>query len=111
MAVGTALQENCSPSAVIGRVGGEEFVIIDTDTTSNSARTAEQLRQAIAEIPIPITASVGTSGIALDTSPAMGDTQLIDDLISTSDAAVYEAKRAGGNQVCHYPALVPRGAR
>src|SRR5271166_2428418 len=61
--------------------------------------------------PFPITATVGTSGVALDTSPAMGDTQLIDDLISTSDAAMYEAKRAGGNQVCHYPALVPRGAR
>jgi GGDEF domain-containing protein len=77
----------------------------------HSRTTAEQLRQAVAEIPFPITAGVGTSGVALDTSPAMGDTQLIDDLISTCDAAMYEAKRAGGNQVCHYPALVPRGAR
>jgi GGDEF domain-containing protein len=72
---------------------------------------AEQLRQAIAEVPFPITASIGTSGVALDTSPAVADTQLIDDLLGTSDAAMYEAKRAGGNQVCHYPAPVPPGAR
>ncbi len=106
VAVGTALEENCSSSAVIGRVGGEEFVIVDTDSSPNPMRMAERLRQAIAAVPFPITASIGTSGAALDTSVA--DTQLIDDLISTSDAVMYEAKRAGGNRVCHYPALVPR---
>jgi GGDEF domain-containing protein len=42
---------------------------------------------------------------------AQGENQLIDDLIGTSDAAMHEAKRAGGNQVCHYPALVPPGGR
>jgi diguanylate cyclase (GGDEF)-like protein len=107
VAVGAALQENCGPSAVIGRVGGEEFVIVDTDVTPNPVRMAEQLRRAIAEIPFPITASIGTSGVALDASPAVPDTQLIVDLIGTSDAAMYEAKRAGGNRVCHYPAPVP----
>ncbi|ORV91916.1 diguanylate cyclase [Mycobacterium interjectum] len=104
VAVGAALEENCGPSAVIGRVGGEEFVVVDTDVTPNPTTMAERLRQAIADVPFPITASIGTSGIALDTS--LADAQLIDDLISTSDAAMYEAKRAGGNQVCHYPAFV-----
>lgn len=108
VAVGRALEENCGPSAVIGRVGGEEFVIVDTDTSPNPVRMAERLRQAIAAVPFPITASIGTSGVALDSWQA--DTQLIDDLISTSDAAMYEAKRAGGNRVCHYPALVRRAA-
>jgi GGDEF domain-containing protein len=57
------------------------------------------------------TASIGTSGVAHDTCPAVADTQLIDDLIGASDAAMYEAKRAGGNQVRHYPALVPPSGR
>lgn len=108
VAVGTALQENCRPTAVIGRLGGEEFVVVDTDTTSRPAKMSEQLRQAIADIPFQITASVGTSAVALDELPALTDMQLIDDLITTSDAAMYEAKRAGGNRVCHYPELVPR---
>lgn len=111
VAVGAALQQSCAPSAVIGRIGGEEFVIVDTDTTPNPVRMAERLRRAIAEVPFPITASIGTSGVALDIAPPVGDARLIDDLISTSDAAMYEAKRAGGNQVRHHPALVSRGAR
>jgi diguanylate cyclase (GGDEF)-like protein len=111
VAVGTALRENSDSSAVIGRIGGEEFVIVDIDSTPNPVRMAERLCEAIAEVPFPITASIGTSGVALDIPPAVADTQLIDDLISTSDAAMYEAKRAGGNRVRHSPALVPRGAR
>jgi hypothetical protein len=31
--------------------------------------------------------------------------QLIDNLIVTSDTAIYRAKRAGGNQVCHHSAI------
>jgi diguanylate cyclase (GGDEF)-like protein len=111
VAVGTALQENCSPSAVIGRVGGEEFVIVDIGIAPNPVEMAECLRRAIDEVPFPITASIGTSGVALDIPAAVVDAQLIEDLISTSDAAMYEAKRAGGNRVCHYPALAPREAR
>lgn len=109
VAVATALQENCRPTAVISRIGGEEFVIVDTDATPNPVAMAERLRAAIAEIPFEITASIGTSGVAFDASPP--DMQLIEDLISTSDAAMYEAKRAGGNRVCHHPAMVPPGAR
>ncbi|MCV7378011.1 GGDEF domain-containing protein [Mycobacterium alsense] len=111
VAVGEALRQSCAGSAVIGRIGGEEFVIVDTDTTPNPVRMAERLRRAIADVPFPITASIGTSGVALDIAPPTDDTQLIDDLISTSDAAMYEAKRAGGNQVRHRPALLSPGAR
>lgn len=110
VAVGMALQQTCDPTAVIGRTGGEEFVIAATDSAPNPEKMAERLREAIAAVPYQITASIGTSGVALDTSPAVAEMQLIEDLISTSDAAMYQAKRAGGNQVCHYAALVPRAA-
>jgi PleD family two-component response regulator len=33
--------------------------------------------------------------------------QVIDDLINASDAAMYQAKRAGGNQVCHSQVAPP----
>jgi diguanylate cyclase (GGDEF)-like protein len=104
VAVGAALQANCRPTAVIGRVGGEEFVIVDTDITPNPADMAERVRQAIAQIPFRVTASIGTSSVALDTFPEVDSAQLINGLIDTSDAAMYEAKRAGGNQVYHHPA-------
>ncbi len=107
VSVSAALRENCGSAAVIGRVGGEEFVVADIDTARNPAKMAERLRQAIDKIPLPVTASIGTAGAPLETDSARANLQLIDDLIRTSDTAMYEAKRAGGNRVCHYPTLVP----
>jgi diguanylate cyclase (GGDEF)-like protein len=107
VSVSVALRENCRSTAVIGRVGGEEFVVADIDTVPNPATMAERLRHAIARIPLPVTASIGTAGVLLETDSGRDNLQLIDDLIRTSDTAMYEAKRAGGDQVCHYPQLVP----
>lgn len=96
---------NCLPTAVIGRAGGEEFVVADIDTTPAPLKMAERLCDAIAAIPFEISASIGTSSVALGTGPATSAMQLIDNLTVTSDAAMYRAKRAGGNQVCHYSAI------
>jgi diguanylate cyclase (GGDEF)-like protein len=105
--VGATLRENCRSTAVIGREGGEEFVVADVGTDPNPAAMAERLRHAIDRIPAPVTASIGTAGAPIETDSAAANLQLIDDLIRTSDAAMYEAKRAGGNRVCHHPTLLP----
>lgn len=107
VAVAAALRGNCRPTAVIGRAGGEEFVIADIDTTPDPSKMAGRLCDAIAAIPIHITASIGTSSVSLSTGLVTPAMQLIDDLIRTSDAAMYQAKRAGGNQVCHYAEVIP----
>ncbi|MDA4107791.1 diguanylate cyclase [Mycolicibacterium holsaticum] len=106
VSVSAALEENCRSTAVIGRVGGEEFLVADVATSPNPAKLAERLREAIAKIPFPVTASIGTAGAPLETNSAKPNLELIDDLIRTSDTAMYDAKRAGGNRVCHYPTLV-----
>ncbi|ORA82818.1 GGDEF domain-containing protein [Mycobacterium malmoense] len=108
VAVAGALQANCRSTAVVGRTGGEEFVVADTDTRPDPAQMAERLRRAIAAIPFQVTASIGTSSVPLDAGATVANTRLIDDLISTSDAAMYEAKHAGGNRVCHHSKLEPR---
>ncbi|WAC94210.1 GGDEF domain-containing protein [Mycobacterium sp. Aquia_213] len=111
VAVGSALEQTCRPAAVIARVGGEEFVVVDTAATPQHKNMTERLRQAVADIPFAITASIGTAAIALNELSAIADMEVIDDLIGTADAAMYEAKRAGGNRVCHFPELIPRSAR
>lgn len=107
VAVAAALRGNCHPTAVIGRSGGEEFVVADIDPTPNPANMAERLCDAIAAIPFAITASIGTSSVPLSGGLVTPVMQLIDDLIETSDAAMYQAKRAGGNQVCHSGVVPP----
>lgn len=107
VAVAAALRDNCRPTAVIGRAGGEEFVIADTEMTPNPAKMVQRLCDAVAATPFEITASIGTSSTSLGGAPVTPTMQLIDDLIRMSDAAMYQAKRAGGNQVCHYSGLAP----
>ncbi|CDO90656.1 hypothetical protein AWC29_06830 [Mycobacterium triplex] len=108
VAVAAALQQSCRATAVIGRAGGEEFVVADIQRTPDPAKTAERICDAIAAMPFEITASIGTSSAPLRTGPVTSAMELIDDLIRTSDAAMYEAKRAGGNQVRHYSGDAPR---
>lgn len=107
VAVAAALQQTCRATAVIGRSGGEEFVVADVEATPNPAQMADRLCDAIAAMPFQITASVGTSSVPLSSSGPSGSAmQVIDDLIRNSDAAMYQAKRAGGNQVRHYSRAV-----
>jgi diguanylate cyclase (GGDEF)-like protein len=107
VSVGTALVETCRSAAVIGRAGGEEFVIADIDSAANPAAMAERLRHAIAALPIEVTASIGTASAPLDTGTVTPDQQLIDGLVRTADAAMYSAKRAGGNQIRHLADVTP----
>ncbi|TGD84707.1 GGDEF domain-containing protein [Mycolicibacterium sp. CH28] len=105
--VSAALEQNSRRTAIIGRAGGEEFLIADVARHPEPANTAERLRQAIADIPAGLTASIGTASTLLDDRSAIPTMQLIDDLIKAADTAMYRAKRAGGNQVCHFTEAPP----
>lgn len=98
--ISEALADNCGLSAIIGRSGGEEFVIVDVGHPDPPEVVAERLRRAIAELPVPVTASVGTACASLGNDSQL-NLRLLDELIEAADAAMYRAKRAGGNQVCH----------
>lgn len=84
---------------VVGRWGGEEFLVLAPETPAEGALIlGERLREAVAAaasrqagLP-PVTASIGLS--SSDAAPADG----IDELIERADAALYEAKRRGRNR-------------
>ncbi len=102
-AVGWALRENSNSSAIIGRFGGEEFIVVDAVPAELAEELPTQLCVAIAALPQPVTASVGAAIVRWDSAAAM------DDLIRAADAAMYAAKRAGGNQTrISRPARVDR---
>ncbi|GAY13981.1 GGDEF domain-containing protein [Mycobacterium sp. shizuoka-1] len=105
--ISASLADSCRPSAVIGRAGGEEFVIADVLHAASPDGTAEKVRRAIAELPVPLTASIGTACAPLSSGPDL-NLQLLDELIEAADAAMYRAKRAGGNQVCEATEMFAR---
>jgi diguanylate cyclase (GGDEF)-like protein len=113
--VGTVLRGACPETAVIGRVGGEEFVVAVTADVADPDVLADRLCRAIALTPTQVTASIGTAYAPLSHATTSGHFDLIDGLIHQADVAMYGAKRAGGNRVQHsgqgYPPVRPAADR
>jgi diguanylate cyclase (GGDEF)-like protein len=106
VSVARALRDTTDDTAVICRSGGEEFVIADIWQPDEVGPRAQQLCDVIAALPFGITASVGTAGI----HPAHRDgdgVDLLAALIVAADAAMYVAKRRGGNQTGHHRSPLP----
>ncbi|BBX47040.1 GGDEF domain-containing protein [Mycobacterium cookii] len=109
VSVARALRDTNDDGAVICRSGGEEFVIADIWQPDEVNRKAQQLCDVIAALPFGITASIGTAGIR-PAYPADESDALLIELIAAADAAMYTAKRRGGNQARHHdwPLPAPR---
>jgi diguanylate cyclase (GGDEF)-like protein len=106
VSVSRALRDANDDGAVIGRSGGEEFVIADIWHPDEVSRKAERLCEVIAALPFGITASIGTAGV----HPAYrtgNRSDLLIELISAADDAMYAAKRRGGNQAGHHEWPLP----
>jgi diguanylate cyclase (GGDEF)-like protein len=106
VAVGQALRDNSPDTTLIGRTGGEEFLIAHTSASPDISAMAKRLCTAVASIPGPITTSVGTVSVDFKRIKDRSPEQIIDRLVTEADAAMYAAKRKGGNQVAHSAAIV-----
>lgn len=88
-------------SDLVGRVGGEEFALVLTDTDVKEGefvaqRLCRSLEQSVVEAGharIQFTASFGVASFSADD----GD---VDDVLERADRALYRAKETGRNRVC-----------
>lgn len=83
----------------IGRIGGEEFLLVLPGTSGKNARdTAERIRLRVerecadvAGVPVALTVSIGVAQCGSDDTVAS--------LVARADQAMYAAKHAGRNRV------------
>ncbi|UNB54597.1 diguanylate cyclase [Mycolicibacterium sp. YH-1] len=104
--VADALRATVSPTAIVARSGGEEFLVADLLSSSGDIIHYEHLCTTIEKLPVPATVSVGTSWMKLDRLTHQDLGEATNSLIAAADMAMYRAKRNGGNQ-CHHHDTLP----
>ena len=97
--VADIIKKNIRDSDILGRYGGEEFLVFFPEIQKESVRAlAEKIRCAIetdTHQSVPVTASIGCSSTKIQGTIE----QEIYDLINTADQFMYKAKEKGRNQV------------
>lgn len=108
--VASIFQARLRAQDMVGRYGGEEFLVLLPNTPLHGAAgLAEALRAAVEQTPcmhegrsLAVTVSVGVCGARMESGDSWGQ------LIHVADQALYAAKTAGRNRIeCVAP---PRGA-
>lgn len=95
-------KRNLLPTGHIGRVGGEEFFIVDEAQVSDVSKMLDKIRSDIEQTeikmrdiqPFHITISIGLAQFS--------GYQTLEDLTHQADQALYESKRAGRNRITVY---------
>src|SRR5690606_9492118 len=109
-AVAASLRASLRDTDMAARLGGEEFVVLQPETTlAGAVDAAERLRRQIEEQVIewrgeriPIRISVGVSA-------APECVESVHDLVESADAALYASKNAGRNRVTAAPTALDPG--
>ena len=99
--VAALLRDSSRQTDVVGRWGGEEFLLVCPDTDlAGAAVLADKLRLRLASADFGVAGTkTGSFGVA-----SLRDGEAADGLMARADAALYRAKHAGRNRVALAPA-------
>jgi two-component system cell cycle response regulator len=92
--VSSIMMEESDNIGIAGRYGGEELVILLTDTSLRVENVADKVRRRV-EAETGVTVSIGYSKYRKTTSPQ--------ELIEQADMAMYQSKKTGKNRITAYP--------
>ncbi len=105
-AVASLLENQCRPSDVLCRFGGEEFCVLLTETNEAGAvQWAERVRAAISEATIPAADAVLRVTASLGVAERLTDTATPEHLTELADQALAVAKQSGRNRVVRFSSL------
>ncbi len=101
--VSALLQRNLREIDLLARFGGEEFIMLLTETDVEQALPiAQRLRQIVEVHPIRAYDELLTQTISIGLAGFPQDAQALPQLIDRADQALYAAKRAGRNRVARW---------
>ncbi|MEN9877660.1 MAG: hypothetical protein RLZZ158_699 [Cyanobacteriota bacterium] len=98
-AVAKRIQACLRTGDLAARIGGDELLVFleGVQDEANAQRLAHKLMEAVAK---PIHTTVGLINTSMSIGLTLGrDEESVDELVDRADAAMYEAKRNGRNQV------------
>jgi diguanylate cyclase (GGDEF)-like protein len=94
------LKSNCRPGDIVARYGGEEFAVILPRTDSQKAViVAEKIRGAVENHELSDGEPAQGVTVSIGVSTRGNDAATVNDLISSADKALYQAKSLGRNRV------------
>jgi diguanylate cyclase (GGDEF)-like protein len=99
-----ALTEQCRQYIrdvdILGRYGGEEFVILLPESnTAQAAQVAERLRNQVSNRPTPTADRLHHITVSIGVKTLDSQVSSLEELLAAADEALYQAKRAGRDQV------------
>ena len=93
-------EETAQSEAVLGRLGGEEFVVVLPGYTLERAGVvAERLRSRFAASPVESNGQLASVTMSVGFAAASKAGARVAQLIAGADSALYEAKRSGRNRI------------
>ena len=94
------LKSGLRQSDKLGRYGGEEFLIVVTDTTREAVNnTAERLRQAVAASAFSLGTEIRTITASFGVTFSDGVRDTAQEIVGAADRALYAAKTGGRNRI------------
>ena len=92
------IRSNLAREDLVGRWGGDEFLIVQHLDRDQAVATILRLRDAINESPVHLASGAFSVTVSIGVSP-WDSGQSFDDALAAADRALYRAKSAGGNRV------------
>ncbi|HXG81958.1 MAG TPA: EAL domain-containing protein [Sphingomicrobium sp.] len=109
--VAATIQRKCGPHDFLARIGGDEFILLQAD--SSAERASELAGEVIAAIAEPVELKVGRAFIGASIGLVMVGDSPIDaqEALRRADLAMYAAKQAGRNGYAFFDSSFDRAVR
>ena len=104
--VSGAIDDTLRDTDIIARVGGDEFIIMLTDTNSARARdAAERIKNIIGNAAVVLDGKTIRATVSIGISSYPDDSNDLNEIMNFADKSLYRSKESGKNMVTVYQDL------